>query len=105
MNILPYCSCLILCIWCRNITSLKECANHIDTCSKDDSNLYHHFFLSDEEVGGAKGMNLFVHMEYFKKLNVGFALDEGMIYMCVNLPVFVVYMCVCVYVCLLVKSL
>jgi len=32
---------------------------------------------ADEEVGGDKGMNLFVQLEYFKKLNVGFALDEG----------------------------
>ena len=78
---------------------LKEYANHIDRCSNVDSNLYHHFFLSDEEVGGAKGMNLFVQMEYFKKLNVGFALDEGMIYV-FNLPIFVVYIvCVSVSVC------
>ena len=33
----------------------------------------------DEEVGGCNGMKLFVEMDYFKKLNVGFALDEGMV--------------------------
>ena len=35
------------------------------------------FIFLDEEVGGKKGMKLFVEMDYFKKLNVGFALDEG----------------------------
>ena len=34
--------------------------------------------LTDEELGGLKGMKLFLELEYFKKLNVGFALDEGM---------------------------
>ncbi|KAF9414303.1 adenylate cyclase [Podila epigama] len=31
----------------------------------------------EEEVGGAEGMKLLVHHEEFKKLNVAFALDEG----------------------------
>ena len=35
------------------------------------------FIFLDEEVGGKKGMKLFVELDYFKKLNVGFALDEG----------------------------
>jgi len=48
--------------------------------------------LSDEEVGGAKGMKLFVQMEYFKKLNVGFALDEGVVCM---LPLCCVILLVC----------
>lgn len=34
-------------------------------------------FLSDEEIGGDKGMRLFVKTEAFRRLNVGFALDEG----------------------------
>ncbi|XP_065889540.1 aminoacylase-1-like [Dysidea avara] len=34
-------------------------------------------FVPDEELGGSNGMKLFVQLEYFKKLNVGFALDEG----------------------------
>ena len=33
--------------------------------------------FTDEELGGLKGMKLFIELEYFKKLNVGFALDEG----------------------------
>ena len=33
----------------------------------------------DEELGGKKGMKLFIELDYFKKLNVGFALDEGTI--------------------------
>ena len=35
------------------------------------------FAFVDEEVGGKKGMKLFIELDYFKKLNVGFALDEG----------------------------
>lgn len=31
----------------------------------------------DEEVGGNKGMETFVKHPEFKKLNIGFALDEG----------------------------
>ncbi|KAM3957096.1 aminoacylase-1-like [Aphomia sociella] len=38
----------------------------------------HLSFVPDEEVGGAKGMGEFVKTEQFRKLNVGFALDEGM---------------------------
>lgn len=33
--------------------------------------------LIEEEVGGILGMKKFVHHEEFKKLNVGFTLDEG----------------------------
>ena len=33
--------------------------------------------IVDEEVGGHKGMRPFVKSEEFKKLNVGFGLDEG----------------------------
>lgn len=33
--------------------------------------------ISDEEIGGDKGMREFVKTEAFRKLNVGFALDEG----------------------------
>lgn len=32
---------------------------------------------ADEEVGGHKGMEMFVQRPEFKALNVGFALDEG----------------------------
>ncbi|RVE55002.1 hypothetical protein evm_000422 [Chilo suppressalis] len=37
----------------------------------------HLSFVPEEEVGGGKGMGEFVKTEDFKKLNVGFALDEG----------------------------
>ncbi|XP_076060232.1 aminoacylase-1-like isoform X2 [Oratosquilla oratoria] len=37
----------------------------------------HLSFLPDEEIGGMDGMEKFVRTETFKKLNVGFALDEG----------------------------
>ncbi|XP_038213797.1 aminoacylase-1-like [Zerene cesonia] len=37
----------------------------------------HLSFVPDEEIGGAKGMGKFVESEHYKKLNVGFALDEG----------------------------
>ncbi|XKL62507.1 hypothetical protein PGB90_002340 [Kerria lacca] len=38
----------------------------------------HLSFVPDEEIGGELGMAKFVLTEEFKKLNVGFALDEGM---------------------------
>ncbi|CAL8088924.1 unnamed protein product [Orchesella dallaii] len=37
----------------------------------------HVLFVPDEEVGGSKGMAPFVKSPEFAKLNVGFALDEG----------------------------
>ena len=36
----------------------------------------------DEELGGMKGMKLFVQTPEFKKLNVGFGLDEGKLNLC-----------------------
>ncbi|KAB0792729.1 hypothetical protein PPYR_14688 [Photinus pyralis] len=38
----------------------------------------HLLFTPDEEIGGAQGMREFVKTPEFKRLNVGFALDEGM---------------------------
>ncbi|VDM49434.1 unnamed protein product [Toxocara canis] len=38
----------------------------------------HLIFSPDEEIGGIDGMEKFVNDESFKKLNVGFALDEGL---------------------------
>lgn len=35
--------------------------------------------LTDEELGGFKGMKLFVQTPQFQKLNMGFGLDEGML--------------------------
>lgn len=37
----------------------------------------HICFVPDEEIGGYEGMAKFVETNDFKKLNVGFALDEG----------------------------
>ncbi|KAG8228959.1 hypothetical protein J437_LFUL007710 [Ladona fulva] len=37
----------------------------------------HMSFMPDEEIGGTDGMKKFVRTEDFRKLNVGFALDEG----------------------------
>lgn len=37
----------------------------------------HVTYVPDEEIGGKPGMNLFVNTDDFKKLNVGFSLDEG----------------------------
>ena len=34
--------------------------------------------FSDEEIGGAEGMKMFVHQQPFKDLNIAFAMDEGM---------------------------
>uniref|UniRef100_A0A8C2WYY6 N-acyl-aliphatic-L-amino acid amidohydrolase n=1 Tax=Cyclopterus lumpus TaxID=8103 RepID=A0A8C2WYY6_CYCLU len=38
----------------------------------------HLMFVPDEEVGGHKGMETFVKHPEFNKLNIGFALDEGL---------------------------
>ncbi|KAJ0068717.1 hypothetical protein NL108_010791 [Boleophthalmus pectinirostris] len=38
----------------------------------------HLMFVPDEEVGGHKGMETFVNHQEFHKLNIGFALDEGL---------------------------
>jgi aminoacylase len=38
----------------------------------------HLTFVPDEEIGGVDGMEKFVQSEYFRKLNAGFALDEGL---------------------------
>jgi aminoacylase len=37
----------------------------------------HLTFVPDEEIGGLLGMAEFVHTDEFKKLNCGFAIDEG----------------------------
>jgi len=38
----------------------------------------HLSFVPDEEIGGQDGMQAFIATEYFKQLNIGFALDEGL---------------------------
>src|SRR5215216_1976159 len=39
--------------------------------------MYIIYIYLDEEIGGCDGMKLFVKSDDFKKLNIGFALDEG----------------------------
>ncbi|XP_039958295.1 aminoacylase-1-like [Bactrocera tryoni] len=39
----------------------------------------HVTFVPDEEISGILGMKCFVHTEDFRKLNVGFCLDEGVV--------------------------
>jgi acetylornithine deacetylase/succinyl-diaminopimelate desuccinylase-like protein len=34
-------------------------------------------FVPDEEIGGIRGMKKLITLNEFKKLNVGFVLDEG----------------------------
>lgn len=38
----------------------------------------HLMFLPDEEIGGYDGMKAFTSTDAFRKMNVGFALDEGL---------------------------
>ena len=35
--------------------------------------------FTDEEIGGSLGMQLFVKSDFFKQMDVGFGLDEGII--------------------------
>ncbi|WAR26479.1 ACY1-like protein [Mya arenaria] len=46
----------------------------------------HLTFVPDEEIGGILGMKLFIKHEEFKKLNIGFALDEGVMVRCRGNP-------------------
>ncbi|XP_043499995.1 aminoacylase-1-like [Polistes fuscatus] len=39
----------------------------------------HISFLPDEEIGGKLGIKEFVHSNNFKAINIGFALDEGIV--------------------------
>ena len=34
--------------------------------------------MPDEEIGGHDGMEKLIEMDFFKNLNIGFALDEGL---------------------------
>ncbi|KAH8241931.1 hypothetical protein KR038_000775, partial [Drosophila bunnanda] len=48
----------------------------------------HISFVADEEMGGRHGMRPFVHTEDFRKLNVGFGMDEGLASPTEEFPVF-----------------
>jgi len=48
----------------------------------------HLSYVPDEEIGGHDGMQKFVHTQDFKKLNIGFGLDEGIAVPGDTIPVF-----------------
>lgn len=54
-----------------------EAVRRLKTSGYEPSRTVHLAFQPDEEMGGAKGMAKWVDSDDFKKLNVGFALDEG----------------------------
>lgn len=55
-----------------------EALRRLKTAGKRFPRTIHLTFVPDEEVGGHKGMETFVQHAEFQKLNVGFALDEGL---------------------------
>ncbi|NXG37205.1 ACY1 protein, partial [Dromaius novaehollandiae] len=55
-----------------------EAIRRLKVEGKSFARTIHLTFVPDEEVGGHKGMEMFVQRPEFKALNVGFALDEGL---------------------------
>ncbi|XP_014725113.1 PREDICTED: aminoacylase-1 [Sturnus vulgaris] len=55
-----------------------EAIRRLKTEGKSFARTIHLTFVPDEEVGGHKGMEMFVKRPEFKALNVGFAMDEGL---------------------------
>ncbi|KGL83712.1 Aminoacylase-1, partial [Tinamus guttatus] len=55
-----------------------EAIRRLKAEGKSFARTIHLTFVPDEEVGGHKGMEMFVQRPEFKALNVGFALDEGL---------------------------
>lgn len=55
-----------------------EAIRRLKAAGKRFSRTIHLTFVPDEEVGGHKGMETFVKHPEFQKLNMGFALDEGL---------------------------
>ncbi|KAI2650120.1 Aminoacylase-1A [Labeo rohita] len=55
-----------------------EAIRRLKAAGKRFSRTIHLTFVPDEEVGGHKGMETFVKHPEFHKLNIGFALDEGL---------------------------
>ncbi|XP_036415205.1 aminoacylase-1-like [Colossoma macropomum] len=55
-----------------------EAVRRLKAAGKRFPRTIHLTFVPDEEVGGHKGMESFINHPEFKKLNVGFALDEGL---------------------------
>jgi len=54
-----------------------EAVRRLKNSGKRLKRTLHLSFVPDEEIGGLDGMMKFVHTQEFKKLNVGFGLDEG----------------------------
>uniref|UniRef100_A0A493T976 Aminoacylase 1 n=1 Tax=Anas platyrhynchos platyrhynchos TaxID=8840 RepID=A0A493T976_ANAPP len=54
-----------------------EAIRRLKAEGKSFARTIHLTFVPDEEVGGHKGMEMFVQRPEFRALNVGFALDEG----------------------------
>ncbi|EOA95612.1 Aminoacylase-1, partial [Anas platyrhynchos] len=55
-----------------------EAIRRLKAEGKSFARTIHLTFVPDEEVGGHKGMEMFVQRPEFRALNVGFALDEGL---------------------------
>ena len=54
-----------------------EAVRRLKAAGKAFPRTIHLTFVPDEEVGGARGMLLFLKTDFFKNMNVGFGLDEG----------------------------
>ena len=75
------CVCVCVCVYVRTYVRIYIRTYQIQLlCStwNKECNIIVLYFV-DEEVGGMKGMKLFIELDYFKKLNVGLALDEGIL--------------------------
>uniref|UniRef100_A0A8B9HM50 Peptidase M20 dimerisation domain-containing protein n=1 Tax=Astyanax mexicanus TaxID=7994 RepID=A0A8B9HM50_ASTMX len=90
-----------------------EAIRRLKAAGKRFPRTIHLSFVPDEEVGGHKGMETFINHPEFQKLNVGFALDEGLANpteaftvfygernpWC-KCPVLIIYLFVCIYILL-----
>ncbi|XP_029455365.1 aminoacylase-1 isoform X2 [Rhinatrema bivittatum] len=71
-----------------------EAIRKLKAAGKHFPRTIHLTFVPDEEIGGHHGMELFVKQPEFQKLNVGFALDEGLANPTDNFTVFYGERCV-----------
>ncbi|PAV72942.1 hypothetical protein WR25_09792 isoform B [Diploscapter pachys] len=63
------------CVGSQYIEAIRR---HFGRGKKQWKRTIHLLFGPDEEIGGDKGMRSFALTEEFRKLNIGFALDEGL---------------------------
>jgi len=54
-----------------------EAVRRLKEAGKRLKRTVHLTFVPEEEIGGAEGMGLFIDTDFFKNMNVGFGLDEG----------------------------